>query len=93
MENIVHTGHCILNGAQVTDVADEESEFVFVFGKLVAHDELLVFITGVDDNLFRVVMFEDVLDKVISKGSGSAGDEDGFVVEHMLCIVYVVGGC
>ena len=77
----------------VANVADEESEFVFVLGKLVAHDELLVFITGVDYNLFRVVMFEDVLDEVVSKGSGSAGDEDGFVVEHVLCIVYVVTGC
>ena len=53
-----------------------------MLGKLVAHDELLVFITGVDYNLFRVVMFEDVLDEVVSKRPCSAGDEDGFVGEH-----------
>ena len=80
MNNIIDSVKGSGEPFSVADVTNEESEFVLVLGKLVAHDELLVFITGVDDNLFRVVMFEDVLNEVVPKGASSASDEDGFVV-------------
>ena len=64
-------------------VADEESQLGVVVGagllaerdKFVAHDELLVLVARVDDDLLGVVVLEHVAGERVPERPGSSGDE------------------
>ena len=67
----------------VAHVADEESQLGVVVGagllaerdKFVAHDELLVLVARVDDDLLGVVVLEHVAGERVPERPGSSGDE------------------
>ena len=57
----------------VADVADKKAQLILILLKLILHDELLKLVPGVDDDLLRIIVCQNIFGKRFAKGTGSAG--------------------
>ena len=77
VEDVVHAGHCVLDGLGIPDIADIELDLLGglrVPGlELVAHIILLLFVPGEDADLLQVRV-QEVLQDGGTKGTSTAGD-------------------
>ena len=84
VEDVVNTGHGVLDGLGVADIADIELDLLGglrVPGlELVAHIVLLLLVPGEDADLLQVRV-QEVLQDGGTKGTGTAGDHKGCVIE------------
>ena len=84
VEDVVHAGHGVLDGLGIPDIADIELDLLGglrVPGlELVAHIVLLLFVPGEDADLLQVRV-QEVLQDGGTKGTGTAGDHKGCVIE------------
>ena len=72
MNDIIHSVKCTVQTLSVSDISDKEPELIAVLFKFVAHDKLLIFISGINNNLLHIIMIQHILRKRISEGSRSA---------------------
>jgi hypothetical protein len=52
--------------------------------EVLLHLELLELIAGIDNQLLGLVTLQQDFDVLLAEGTGTASDQDGFVVEHVL---------
>ena len=91
MDDVVDLLERAAQPSLVAHVADEESELGVVIdpclfaerGEFVAHDELLVLVARVDDDLLGIVVLQHVAGERVAERAGASGYEDGFVIEHV----------
>ena len=85
VEDVVHAGHGVLDGLGIPDIADVELDLLGglrVPGlELVAHIVLLLLVPGEDADLLQVRV-QEVLQDGGTKGTGTAGDHKGCVIEN-----------
>ena len=80
MDHIVHALKGSLQPVLVPHVADEVPHHGIIFLQLILHHELLVLISGIDDDLLRLVVLQHVSGKALSKGARSARDQYGLII-------------
>ena len=98
MEDVVNAGHGVtdrLGGADITDVELDLLGVLRVLGlKLMAHIELLRFVTG-EDTDFLQVRIQEVLQNGRTKGTSTTSDHKGCVIKcrhfyFLLSIIVVI---
>ncbi len=86
VDDIVHTAaQCPRQSLPVAHIADKIAHLLRVLSEegIVAHDELFEFIPGIDDDLLRMIVRQNVPGKAFAKGTGPTGDQDCFAVNDI----------
>ena len=82
VDHVVHTVHRLDESIPVAHVTQEKSHAAL--RKILLHFELLELITGINDELPSLIALQNRLDVLLAEGTGAAGNQDRFVVEHDL---------
>ena len=64
----------------VSDITDEETKLAGILLEFILHDELLEFITGIDNDLLRIVIVQYIFGKSLAKTAGTTCDQNGFII-------------
>ena len=80
MDHIVHALKGSLQPVLVTHITNKIPHHGIIFLQLILHHELLVLISGIDDDLLRLVVLQHVSGKAFSKGARSARDQYGLII-------------
>ena len=92
VEHIVHANHGGLHGREVSHVANVKLDFPRRFRQLglkfVAHIVLLLLVAGKDADLGNIGI-QEAVQHGVAKDARTAGDEEGFVLKHKLCLRFI----
>ena len=92
VEHIVHANHGGLHGREVSHVANVKLDFPRRFRQLglkfVAHIVLLLLVAGKDADLGNIGI-QEAVQHGVAKAARTAGDEEGFVLKHKLCLRFI----
>lgn len=80
MDDIVYTFKCSGQAFLVSDIADEEAKLAGILLEFILHDELLEFITGIDNDLLRIVIVQHIFGKSLTKTASAACSQNGFII-------------
>lgn len=84
MENVINTGHGILDGLGIADIADVELDLLgsvrVLSLKLVAHIVLLLFVPGEDADFIQVRV-QEVLQNGRTERTSTTSDHKGCVIK------------
>ena len=80
MDHIIHTLKSTHHSFFISHISDKETELVLIFFKFICHQELLELISGIDDDLLRIIMGQHIFGKALPKGSGSSGNKNCFII-------------
>jgi len=67
MDDIIYIFKCSGHALFVSDITDEETKLAGILLEFILHDELLEFITGIDNDLLRIVVVQHYLVKALPK--------------------------
>ena len=81
MNDIIHTLKGTHHAFLITHISDKETKPVRIFLKFICHDKLLKFISGINNNLLRMIMSQHIFRKTFTKRSCSSGNQYGLVIQ------------
>ena len=80
MDHIIHILKSSLETFLVSHIPDKETELVCVLLHLILHQKLFELISGINDDLLRIVMRQHIFGKALTKGTGSSGNQYCLVI-------------
>ena len=90
MNHKIHAFKGAAKPVSVTDIADKKPEPVLIFFKIIGHHPLLKFVSGINDNLFRLVICQYIFCKSLTERARSPGNQYRFIVQHIFSSVSAV---
>ena len=81
MDHIIHALKRSCQSLLVPHISDKESQFILIFLKFIFHDELFKLISGINNDLLRLIMREHIFGKAFAKGACSSGNENRFIIQ------------
>ena len=83
MYHVIHAFKGPAEPLPVADIAYKKTQFRRIFFEIILHMKLFEFVPGINNDFFRIIMFHDVFGKSSAKSSGTACDQDRFIVQHV----------